>query len=138
MRISAENLKNECRKIWPTAFYITQAEYYWVPKLSEVEAFVKSNQVDQLPFIDGILECELYSFFLLGDVKRMGIEKKRDHWSFAKGFGLMWNGEVEQHAANIFLAQNNGVMQVYCAEPQTDYIWKADAQRDLILLADFC
>lgn len=139
MRISAKDLKDRCREIWPDAFYITQGEYYTVPKIKEVEAFINSNAVDNLPFIKGILECELYALFLLCDVKKMCIEKNQYHWSFGKGFGLMWDLEVEHHAANIFLAQNNlGEIIVYCAEPQTDFIWEADSQRDLILLVDFC
>lgn len=135
----AQEIKDICREIWPNAFYITQAQKYLIPDLRQVENFLKDNEVNQLPFIEDIMECELFALFLLADVKRLSFEAKSIAWALAKAFGIAWNGEIEEHGANVFLAYDDkDRIQVYCLEPQLDEIWIADPQKDMLLLIDFC
>ena len=136
--ITAQNLRNTITGVLPQCLPFTSATGYEIPHLDEVKRFLRENEVDRLPFIDGVLECELYALFLFTDMKEKMVKRKKvKHWAFGFAFGLMWNGEVAEHTANVFVAHNKGKINVYCCEPQTDEVWILNPLRDIIFKIDF-
>lgn len=92
---------------------------YKIPSLKNIKAFLTEDKTDLFTYIPEWLDCDDFSFRLMGNFSIPG-------WSDI-AFGIATS---KVHAYNCLIAEDKGEMKVYLVEPQTDKIIPIEKIRD--------
>lgn len=139
MRLKANEVIKRITNIWG---HLKQGgialpdEKYWIPSTGDIQKFLNESHYERLKWTKEMFDCDdfalLFHSFIVRKRYQMLQEsklskKERLPWSIGQSWLTKVNGKNWNHAINIALTRDNDVIFI---EPQSDEIWKADANKD--------
>jgi len=136
MKIASQDLFRQLKSIWPSMQVILADREYWLPAESKVHDLVWGSYIEQYRYTVELFDCDdyaltLHAFVVQERYKQMEERKLPKEewfpWAFGEVRGRRFNGVEANHAINICVTSDKGVLLI---EPQNDKSWTADRDRD--------
>jgi hypothetical protein len=136
LQAKSEEIRRRLYSIWPHLEKMNSLglsdKFYEYPSLEQVKLAIAScPRYRKITYQDFKADCDKKSKWLDGDIKEYCLDKTQHYtWTFGWASGFIWNGELRNHTANIFLTKE----RIYLFDSSGyDDSWEADSKKDLII-----
>lgn len=142
MKCINTTIRNEILKYWP---YLTKRNdiliadrTYWMPSLSKLESLVYKTYIDGYKYVKEMYDCDDFALSLHAFVAQTRYEEAHQRdipkedwytWSFGQAWGSRFRGVDTNHAINICMTSDAGLVLI---EPQNDAIWEINNEKDKV------
>ena len=134
MVITAKDLKEDLKELWSIRDIWFVDPNYFLLEIKVVEDIIKGLSNKKMNFIKNVWDCDNYSLLLNAEFKKWQYiclkcsppDKPYYTWAFGECLASKVRGRTINHALNIAVCKEG----VFLIEPQSDFIWKADKNKD--------
>ena len=126
------SIEAELKRLWPNITVMGSDRNYWCPKQEEVKSLLWDTYIERYKYTVEIFDCDDFALLIHAFVAQERYRKMQDEkfskeewlpWAFGEAWGNKFDGQAYNHAVNICLTRDKGVIFV---DPQNDQIWNGD------------
>ncbi|MDA8139530.1 MAG: hypothetical protein M0036_12845 [Desulfobacteraceae bacterium] len=138
MTVSSDAIRAAVGSIWPDLKYIVLSDPDYIrPTMEELSQTLNALEVQRMPYIPLLFECEEFALGLMYEVRKQHAQEaiagriaadRLLNWPLGICAGTRFRGRDLDHWANVCLT-TDGVRLI---EPQNNTVWAPDAQNDQI------